>query len=96
MVRNVFRRNRMAVGGFVVARAAGTMKGRTAELTGKVTFKPDQEYWMNAIIPATIARMIAQGNGVRPGVHFLFDAVDPAMLITGLHKSGVTFAQEWS
>lgn len=33
---------------------------------------------MNAIVAATVARLISEGGGVNSGVHFLMDAADPA------------------
>ena len=31
----------------------------------------------NGLVPAIAARMISEGKSVKPGVHFLADAVDP-------------------
>jgi len=38
---------------------------------------------------ATAARIVSEGEGVRAGVHFLADAVDPIAFMTELRKAGV-------
>jgi hypothetical protein len=44
---------------------------------------------MNGVVPALVARLIAQGQFVRPGVRFLSDAVDPVMFLAELRNAGV-------
>jgi hypothetical protein len=44
---------------------------------------------VNGLVIATVARLIAEGRGVRPGVHFLADAVDPIAFMAELRKGGV-------
>jgi saccharopine dehydrogenase (NAD+, L-lysine forming) len=89
MLRNVFRRNRLPVAGFVIAEARGSAKGRKSTFTGRIVFKEHDDYWINGIVPATVARLIAEGNGVQPGVHFLSAAVDPIAFMAKLRESGV-------
>jgi hypothetical protein len=95
MLRNVFRRNRLPVGGFVVARVLGRAQGRRLTLTGQIVFEKGRDYWINAIVPATVAQMIAGGKGVEAGVHFLADAVDPIACMEALKKSGVAQTETW-
>jgi len=47
-------------------------------------------YWMNAIVAATVARLISEGGGVNSGVHFLMDAVDPVRFMEKLREAGVS------
>jgi len=51
---------------------------------------------MNAIVVATVARLISEGGGVKPGVHFLVDAVDPTAFMEELRTVGVTHRQSFS
>ena len=51
---------------------------------------------MNAVVAATVARLISDGRGVKPGVHFLVDAVDPIAFIEELRIAGVTDTQSFS
>lgn len=48
-----------------------------------------RDFWMNRRVPATVARMISQGNFVQPGVHFLTGAVDPILFMAELKKAVV-------
>jgi len=89
LLRGVFRRNHLPVAGFAVAHVVGRSEGRSAVLRARVTFDAGQDYWMNAVSLATVARMISAGNGVQSGVHFLFDAVGPMALMAELRKAGV-------
>jgi hypothetical protein len=41
------------------------------------------------VVPALVARQIAEGKGVQAGVHFLADAVDPVKFMAELRKIGV-------
>ena len=98
LLRNIFRRNRLAVAGFVVARVRGRCEGRAAELGVRVVFEAGQDYWMNGLVLATTARMVAAGGRVKTGVHYLYDAVDPGALMAELRQAGVqeteTFAAQ--
>jgi saccharopine dehydrogenase (NAD+, L-lysine forming) len=89
MLRNVFRRNRLPVAGLVVVDVLGRSEGRRVCLRDRVVFEPGRDYWMNGIVAATVARMIAESEGVHTGVHFLVDAVDRIAFMTELRRYGV-------
>jgi len=89
LLRNIFRRNRLAVAGFVVVHVVGRSGGRSAALRSRVTFDAGRDYWTNGVALATVARMISAGNGVQSGVRFLFDAVSPMAFMAELRKAGV-------
>jgi len=89
LLRNIFRRNRLPVAGFVVVHVVGRSGGRSAALRSCVTFDAGRDYWMNGVALATVARLISAGNGVQSGVHFLFDAVSPMAFMAELRKAGV-------
>jgi len=57
--RNIFRRNRLPVGGFVAAHVLGQSQGRRAVLRIRVDFDAGQDYWMNGVVSATVSGMIA-------------------------------------
>jgi hypothetical protein len=89
LLQGIFLRNRLPVAGFVVVHVAGRSAGRSAALRTRITFDAGRDYWMNAVVLATAARMVAAGNGVRAGVHFLPDSVDPIAFVGELRKAGV-------
>jgi saccharopine dehydrogenase (NAD+, L-lysine forming) len=89
LFRNVFRRNRLPVDGFVVAQVFGRSQGRRLALTVQVVYKERRDYWIHGLALATVARMVAESKGVRAGVHFLADAVDPIAFMAELRKAGV-------
>jgi hypothetical protein len=89
LMRNVFRRNRLSVDGFVVARILGRSKGRAQALTVQIVFRDHRDYWLHGLVLATVARFIAESRGVRNGVHFLADAVDPIAFMADLRNAGV-------
>jgi hypothetical protein len=89
LMRGIFRRNRLPVGGFVVAHVAGRAGGRSAVLKSRIVFEAGRDYWVNALALATVARMVSAGKGVQSGVHFLTEAVEPTALMTELQKAGV-------
>lgn len=95
MMRNVFRRNRLPVGGFVAVDVLGRAGGRRRALNLRMVFEHGRDYWANAIVMSTTARMIAAGNHVKPGVHFLFDAVEPSPFLAELTKSGVNIVETY-
>jgi len=88
-LKGIFRRNRLSVGGFVVVDVLGWSGGRSRTLRSRVLFDVGRHYWINALSLATVARMITSGTGVRAGVHFLADAVDPAIYLGRLREAGV-------
>jgi saccharopine dehydrogenase (NAD+, L-lysine-forming) len=89
LFRNIFRRNRLPVDGFTVAQVLGRSQGRRFALTAQIVYRDRRDYWMNGLVPAIVGRMISEGKSVRPGVHFLADAVDPIAFMAELKKAGV-------
>jgi saccharopine dehydrogenase-like protein len=89
MLRQTFRRSRLAVGGFVVVHVLGRSEGRAAALKAQVVFESGRDYWINAVALATTARMASARTGVRAGVHFVADAVDPLAFMAELRSAGV-------
>src|SRR5208282_448468 len=95
LIRNVFRRNRLPVDGFVAARILGRSHGRKQALTVQVVYKDRRDYWIHGLMMATVARKVSEGNGIRPGVHFLADAVDPIPFMADLRNAGVELLEEF-
>lgn len=89
LLRNIFRRNRLPVDGFVAARILGHSQGRRLALTVQIVYKERRDYWIHGLALATVARMVSESNAVRPGVHFLADAVDPIAFMAELRNAGV-------
>jgi hypothetical protein len=87
--RNVFRRNRLPVDGFVSVQILGRSQGRRLALTFQVVYKERRDYWIHGVVLATAARMVTERKGVQAGVHFLADAVDPIAFMEALRKAGV-------
>lgn len=55
----------------------GRSEDRAATLKMRVTFEAGQDYWMNAVMLATVARMVSARQGVQSGVHYLSAATGP-------------------
>ncbi len=72
-----------------MAQVLGRSQGRRFALTAQVVYRERRDYWINGLVPAIVARMISEGKSVRPGVHFLVDAVDPIALMADLKRIGV-------
>jgi hypothetical protein len=89
LLRGVFDRNRLPVRGFVVAQVRGRSKGRRMILDSRIVFREQRDYWMNGVVPALVATLIAEEKRVQPGVHYLADAVDPVTFMAELRKAGV-------
>jgi len=89
LFRNVFRRNRLPVDGFVVAHILGRSQGRRLALKVQIVYKERRDYWINGLALATVARMVSESKGVQAGIHFLADAVDPIAFMAELRKAGV-------
>jgi saccharopine dehydrogenase (NAD+, L-lysine-forming) len=89
LLRNVFRRNRLPVDGFVVAQILGHSQRRRLALTVQVVYRQRRDYWINGLVLGTVARMVSESKGVQAGVHFLADAVDPIAFMAELRKDGV-------
>lgn len=95
LVRNMFRRNRLPVDGFAVGEVLGRSQGRRFALTAQIVYKERRDYWINGLVPALVARLISEGKSVRPGVHFLFEAVDPIKFMAELKKAGVEHTEHF-
>ena len=95
LLRNMFRRNRLAVAGFVEVRVVGRSQGRVAALKMRITFEAGRDYWMNAVTLATVARMVSARQGVQFGVHYLSAAIDPIALMGELRKAGVQLTESF-
>lgn len=89
LVRNMFRRNRLPVDGFVTVQVLGRSRGRKLALTVQIVYRDRRDYWIHGVAIATVARMVSEGKGVEAGVHFLADAVNPIALMAELRKAGV-------
>ena len=89
LLRNMFRRNRLAVAGFAEVRVVGRCEGRATTLKTRVTFEAGRDYWMNAVALATVARMVSARQGAKSGVHYLSAAMDPIALMAELRNVGV-------
>jgi len=89
LFRNVFRRNRLPVDGFIVAQILGRSQGHRHKMTVQVVYKQRRDYWIHGLVLATAARMVSESKGVKAGVHFLADAVDPIAFMADLRKAGV-------
>jgi len=89
LFRNVFRRNRLPVDGFVSAQILGRSQGRSLSLTVQIVYRERRDYWIHGLALATVARMVSEGKAVRTGVHFLADAVDPVAFMAEQRKAGV-------
>jgi saccharopine dehydrogenase (NAD+, L-lysine forming) len=89
LVRNVFRRNRLPVDGFVAAEILGHSQGRRLALTVQIVYSERRDYWIHGLVLATVARMVSDRKGVQSGVHFLADAVDPIAFMAQVRESGV-------
>jgi hypothetical protein len=95
MLRNVFRRNRLPVDGFVVAQVLGRAQGRKQELTAQIVYRERRDYWIHGVVLATVAKAVAAGKGVQAGVSFLADAVDPIAFMAELREAGVELSEKF-
>jgi hypothetical protein len=89
LLGSAWRKNNLPVGGFVVVRAAGQTHGQSVESTSRIVFEKGQDYWINGLVMANVARVLAEGNDVRKGVHYLSDAVEPAAFLAALRAAGL-------
>jgi Saccharopine dehydrogenase NADP binding domain len=98
LFRNVFRRNRLPgvdkADGFVTTHVLGPSQGRNLALTIQIVYRGRRDYWIHGLVMATVARLISEGKGVQPGVHFLADAVDPIGFMAELRKAGVELTEK--
>ena len=78
----------------MVVRVVGRSQGHPVMSTVAVIYKRGLEYWINGVVPATLARLIAEGNSVQPGVNFLLEAVDPAAFLAQLQDAGIELTEK--
>jgi saccharopine dehydrogenase (NAD+, L-lysine forming) len=90
LLRGVFRRNSALAGGFAAAHVIGRFEGRRVKLATRISFESGRDYWVNAVALATTANFVSQREGIKSGVHYLFDAVDPAAFMAELRNAGIT------
>lgn len=96
ILRPALRARSLPVGGFNVVEIRGRCGSRDVSHRHQLSFERGREYWMNGLVAATVARLISQGRGVKPGVHFLFDAVDPVAFVEELRSAGATVSESFS
>ena len=95
-MRPALRAESLPVGGFSVVEIQGRSNAQEVSHRYQVTFERGREYWMNAVVAATVDRLISEGRGVNNGVHFLMDAVDPVAFMEELRKVGVSQTESFS
>lgn len=95
LMRNIFRRNRFPVDGFVIAEAVGRSQTGRCRLTAQIVYNDRRDYWINGVVPATVACMMARGKSVRPGLRYLVDAIDPIALMAELQEAGVGLKEKF-
>ena len=59
-----------------------------------MTFKDGRDYWIHGVALASVARMIAEGRGVKAGVHFSAEATDAVAFLEELRRRGVTVEEK--
>jgi saccharopine dehydrogenase (NAD+, L-lysine forming) len=94
LLRHAFRKNRLPVGGFIIVHVEGRSRGCKQALRIRFTYQDGREYWVNGVVPATVARMICEGR-VQAGVQFLASAVDPLAFVTELRKAGMDLSENF-
>jgi hypothetical protein len=72
----------------------GSIDGRACRFTAQVIYDLHRDSWINGLVIATAARWVAEGSGVRPGVHFLAEAVDPVRFMEELRRAGVAQTED--
>jgi hypothetical protein len=89
LLQSAFRGASLPFGGLVVARVVGSSQGRRLGWNAEIIYDRHREYWINGLVAATVARLIAEGQGAQPGVHYLTGAVEPIAFLGELRKHGV-------
>jgi len=69
---------------------AGRSERRAAALKMRISFEASRDYWMNAAVLATVARMVSARQGVQSGLHYSSAAMDPIAFMAELRKAGVS------
>ncbi len=67
----------------------GVLTEQRLARTVQTVYKERRDYWINALMLATAARLVSEGKGVRAGVHFLADAADAVAFMAELRGAGV-------
>ena len=83
----------LPIGGFSVVEVRGRSNTREVSHLYQVVFEAGRGYWINALVAATVARLISVGEGVSSGVHLLIDAVDPVIFMNHLRNAGLSQTQ---
>jgi saccharopine dehydrogenase (NAD+, L-lysine-forming) len=89
LLRSAMRSDSFPVGGFVVVHIEGRKEGKNVSQTVQLIYDKHRDYWINGLVPTTVARLIAEGGSVKTGVRFLADAVDPIAFMQELRRAGV-------
>jgi len=95
-IRKALLAESLSVGGFSVVEIQGRSEACEVTHRYQVTFEKGCEYWINAVVAATVARLIFEGGSVKTGVHYLMDAVDPITFMEELRKAGVSQMESFS
>lgn len=74
---------------------ARSRDNRQCTFTAQVVYRDRRDYWINGLVPATVARLISQGRVVRSGLHYLSSALDPLLLMSELKESGVEHSENF-
>jgi saccharopine dehydrogenase (NAD+, L-lysine-forming) len=83
----------LPIGGFSVVEVRGRSNTREVSHLYQVVFEAGRGYWINALVAATVARLISAGEAVSSGVHLLIDAVDPVIFMKQLRNAGLSQTQ---
>lgn len=83
----------LPIGGFSVVEVRGRSDTREVSHLYQVVFEAGRGYWINALVAATVARLISAGEAVSSGVHLLIDAVDPVTFMNHLRNAGLSQTQ---
>ena len=83
------RADSLPVGGFIVVEVEGEKEGRAVSDVVRMSYEQHRDYWMNALVVSTVARLITAGDRIKRGVNFLFGAVDPAFFVSELSRNGL-------
>jgi hypothetical protein len=96
ILRPALRARLLPVGGFNVVEIRGRCGLRDVSHRHQLIFDRGGEYWINAVVAATVARLISDGQRVKPGVQFLVDAVDPIAFMAELRRAGLAITESSS
>lgn len=86
----------LPVGGFAIVQIQGRSGGTILSQRHQVTFERGYEYWMNAVVAATVAWLISEHREVKTGAHLLFEAVDPISFMQELRRAGAILTHSFT